>query len=174
MSLMSTCLFGFFSRDVEAGSSTVCGCEDGYKGTMSTLILTSFGSDKHSTCCLAEKSTITAVSWAHLLHLHITTEGGDCSYKMSSQGCAPICWEIWPEKGHWTCLSLPLASQIGSYTWQQKNATVVNLFFLSHFVSNNAINKGWTKHDYSSEHCNHTQLHFMYSITQPWSLCLHL
>lgn len=117
MSLMSTCLFSSFSRNIETGSTTVCGCVDGYEGTMSALTLTSFGSDEHSTCCLAEKrkSTTTAVSWAHPLHLHLCLKEGNAhtSYPWVSRlGCATFCWDIGPEKGHRSSLSLPRASHL--------------------------------------------------------------
>lgn len=111
MSLMSTCLFASFSRDIETGSTTVCGCVDGYEGTISALALTSFGSDEHSTRCLAEKrkSTTTAVSCAHSLHLHLPLKEGNahtsCPW-VSRQGCAIFCWDIGPEKGHQSTLSL--------------------------------------------------------------------
>lgn len=84
---------------------------------MSALTLTSFGSDEHSTRCLAEKrkSTTTAVSWAHPLHLHLWLKEGNAhtSYPWVSRlGCATFCWDIGPEKGHWSSLSLPRASHL--------------------------------------------------------------
>lgn len=173
MSLMSTCLFASFSRDIETGSTTVRGCVDGYEGTISALALTSFGSDEHSTRCLAEKrkSTTTAVSCAHSLHLHLPLKEGNahtsCPW-VSRQGCAIFCWDIGPEKGHQS------GGNVTSYIWQWKDATIVDFFFLLSFVLNNVITEGCTEHSDSSEHCSHAQLCSMYSIFQMQSLCLQL
>lgn len=80
-SLMSTCLLSF----QDTGSSTVCDCENGCSGTVSTLTLSSLGSHQCSAHCSAEKrkSTITAVSWTILPHFSLLLKEEDYTYQIS-------------------------------------------------------------------------------------------
>lgn len=176
MSLMSTCLFAFLSRDWQLHSVRLWGwlwwhnehSDTDFLPCWSTLSsLLGKGEEKDSNCGVVD----------HPPPPPPPAKGGEYTHQISPGVI---------EEG--LCCHL-----LGCYTWERTLELFVPaprtslptsdseripqrwiFFFLLSFVVNNVIAEGWVKYADTSKYCNHAQLHFMYSISQLRSLRLQL
>lgn len=128
----NTSLMSPFSFLWRPGSSAECdwGWLQGHNGHSHS---SSFGHDLHPAPCSAErKSTITAVSWSTLLHVHLPLEKGKTHTKyhwmLLRKGCAAILRDVAPERRHCSLYLYP--KHIPAYIWEGKDATGEDFFFL--------------------------------------------
>lgn len=176
MSLMSTCLFAFLSRGWQLYSVRLWGWlqwhnERSYPfflrfwSTLSSLL--GREEEEYNNCCVADHSPPPPPP----------AEGGEYTYQISlrviEEGlcCHLLCCYTWKRTLE------PFIPAPGTLLPTSDSKRVPQqwiFFFLLSFVSNYVIAEGWAKYADSSEYCNHARLHFMYSISQPWSFCLKL